>query len=66
MQLRAQAEFTRFFDGLELTAPGVVSINRWHPGPPPGTVKDEALPAYAALGRKPEQAPGNTAGEEPG
>jgi hypothetical protein len=62
MQLRTRAEFTRFFQGLELAAPGVVPINRWHPGPPPGTFKDEALPAYAALGRKPEQALGGHRG----
>jgi hypothetical protein len=66
MQLRTRAEFTRFFDGLELAAPGVIPINRWHPGPPPETHEDEALPAYAALGRKPAQAAGDTAGEEPG
>ena len=53
LQLRTREEFTRFFNGLELAAPGVVPINRWHPGPPPGTRKEAALPAYAALGRKP-------------
>jgi hypothetical protein len=53
MRLRTRAEFTRFFDGLELTAPGVVPINHWQPGPPPGTRQEEALPAYAALARKP-------------
>jgi S-adenosyl methyltransferase len=53
MQLRTRKEFTRFFDGLELSAPGAVPINHWYPGPPPGTHEEEALPAYAALGRKP-------------
>jgi O-methyltransferase involved in polyketide biosynthesis len=50
---RARAEFTRFFDGLELTAPGVVPVNHWQPGPPPGPRPEAALPAYAALARKP-------------
>jgi hypothetical protein len=65
MQLRTRAEFTRFFQGLELASPGVVPINYWHPGPPPGIYKEEALPAYAALGCKPAQTPGDTASEEP-
>jgi hypothetical protein len=53
MQLRARAEFTRFFTGLDLAAPGVVPINHWQPGLPAGSLPEEALPAYAALGRKP-------------
>jgi len=53
MRLRTQADFTRFFDGLELVAPGVVPINHWQPGPPPQARPESALPAYAALGRKP-------------
>jgi hypothetical protein len=28
---RTQAEVTRFFDGLELVAPGVVPVQRWRP-----------------------------------
>ena len=62
MRLRTREEFTRFFDGLELAVPGVVPINHWHPGPPPGTRKKTALPAYAALGRKPAQPPGGQRG----
>jgi hypothetical protein len=53
VRLRTRAEFGRFFDGLELIAPGVMPVNHWQPGPPPGTQKEEALPAYAALARKP-------------
>ena len=30
---RSSAEIARFFDGLELLEPGVVSCNRWRPGP---------------------------------
>jgi hypothetical protein len=52
VQLRTAAEFSRFFDGLELVAPGVVPINHWLPGLPPDAQRTEALPAYAALGRK--------------
>ena len=50
MRLRTAAEFSRFFDGLELIDPGVVPINYWQPGSRPDTQKEEALPAYAALG----------------
>jgi hypothetical protein len=53
MRLRNAAEFSRFFDGLELLDPSVMPVNHWQPGPPPGTRKEEALPAYAALARKP-------------
>jgi hypothetical protein len=56
MRLRARPEFTRFFDGLDLVPPGVVPINHWRPGPPPREPAEAALPAYAALGRKPAQA----------
>jgi S-adenosyl methyltransferase len=48
MRLRTKAELTRFFDGLELIAPGVVPISHWEPGAP----AEPPLPAYAALGRK--------------
>ena len=53
MRLRTRAEVTRFFSGLELAAPGVVPINCWQPGAPPDARQEAALPAYAALGRKP-------------
>ena len=59
MRLRTAAEFSRFFDGAELVAPGVVPINHWRPGPLPDAGQEEALPAYAALGRK--QRPGAAA-----
>jgi hypothetical protein len=50
MTMRSRAEVTRFFDGLELTGPGVVPLDAWHLGQEqagPGT-----LPAYCGLGRK--------------
>jgi hypothetical protein len=56
MRLRSSDELTRFFDGLDLVDPGLVPINHWQPGPAPATQREPALPAYAALGRKPAQA----------
>jgi hypothetical protein len=52
MRLRTEAEVTRFFDGLDIAAPGVVPLNHWNPGPAV-TGAEAALPAYGALGRKP-------------
>jgi hypothetical protein len=52
LRLRPRAAFTRFFDGLELAGPGVVPVNHWQPAPLPDDRQEEALPAYAALGRK--------------
>ena len=50
--LRTPEEITRFFDGLELVEPGVVSASRWRPAPSawgePAEVSD-----YAGVGRKP-------------
>jgi hypothetical protein len=50
--LRTRAGISRFFDGLELLAPGVVQLHRWEPGiaaPDAG----QQVPAYCGLGRKP-------------
>jgi hypothetical protein len=50
LRLRTHDEVARFFDGLEITEPGIVPLNQWQPGQlGPGA----ALPAYAGLGRKP-------------
>jgi hypothetical protein len=48
---RSRAEVTRFFDGMELLEPGVVSPNYWRPGPG-GPDPERKLPSYAAIGRK--------------
>ncbi|NBE83191.1 SAM-dependent methyltransferase [Micromonospora rubida] len=52
--LRGQADFTRFFDGLELVEPGVVSAAEWRadaePQPRPSAL-DVSL--YGAVARKP-------------
>lgn len=48
---RPVEDFTRFFDGLELVDPGVVSVTRWRPEPVEvGEARD--LPQYCGLARK--------------
>jgi hypothetical protein len=52
MTLRGRAEVGRFFDGLDVLPPGLVSQNRWRPDRPvPDDEPDVAC--YAAVGRKP-------------
>jgi len=46
--LRSHAEFARFFDGLELVEPGVVSAPAWRPETPA-----ENLDVVCGVGRKP-------------
>jgi hypothetical protein len=52
---RTPEEIARFFDGLELLEPGVVSVSRWRPDPVPGP--EQRLPAevdqFGGLARKP-------------
>ena len=49
--LRTNAEIARFFDGLELLAPGLVQVQRWQPGSAaPGN--GDQIAAYAGLARK--------------
>jgi O-methyltransferase involved in polyketide biosynthesis len=48
--LRTRAEFTRFFDGLELQGPGIVTLDAWHRGE--ARSGPSVLPAYCGLGRK--------------
>jgi S-adenosyl methyltransferase len=48
--LRSPDEIARFFDGLELVEPGLVSCPRWRPDP--GASTDE-LDAFGAVARKP-------------
>jgi hypothetical protein len=45
--LRSQADFTRFFDGLELVEPGVVPVSAWR------NEVDFVAPFWSAVGRKP-------------
>jgi SAM-dependent methyltransferase len=46
--LRSHAEFARFFDGLEMVEPGVVSAPAWRPETPA-----EPLDVVCGVGRKP-------------
>jgi len=45
--LRSEAEFTRFFDGLELVEPGIVPVTSWR------TDVDFVAPFWCGVGRKP-------------
>jgi len=50
--LRSAEQITRFFDGLDLIDPGVVSCPRWRPDPTHiGTPTD--VDEFCALARKP-------------
>jgi O-methyltransferase involved in polyketide biosynthesis len=49
---RSRQELARFFDGLELLEPGVVSSSQWRPDPADsGAIVEVA--EYCAVGRKP-------------
>jgi hypothetical protein len=51
MTLRSHGEVSRFFDGLDVLPPGLVSQNRW---PDPAARYDEPhVGGYGAVGRKP-------------
>ena len=50
--LRSPEEIARYFDGLELVEPGVVSSSRWRPEPNAWGEPAE-IPDYAGVGRKP-------------
>jgi len=45
---RTHAEFSRFFEGLELVEPGVVPLTQWR-----AESGAHTIPAYAGVGRKP-------------
>lgn len=49
---RTPEEIERFFDGLEMMEPGVVSCSFWRPGPDGDGVQVE-VSEYGAVGRKP-------------
>jgi SAM-dependent methyltransferase len=51
-RLRSPEQLARFFDGLELLEPGLVSVSRWRYEPSPFGEPDE-LDAYCGVGRKP-------------
>ncbi|MFE9442334.1 SAM-dependent methyltransferase [Streptomyces sp. NPDC006602] len=49
---RSPEQLARFFDGLELLEPGVVSVSRWRPGPEAGTDAPQ-VDDFGGVGRKP-------------
>ncbi|WP_433325066.1 SAM-dependent methyltransferase [Spirillospora sp. CA-294931] len=51
-RLRTPAQIARFFDGLELLEPGVVSVSRWRPEAGPWPQPDE-VDALSGLARVP-------------
>jgi SAM-dependent methyltransferase len=50
-QLRSTAEFSRFFDGLELVPPGVTSVMTWRPETWRAHPRPEAVSMLAGVGR---------------
>ncbi|MBE1491741.1 O-methyltransferase involved in polyketide biosynthesis [Plantactinospora soyae] len=51
-RLRSPEEAARFFEGLHLLEPGIVSVTRWRPAPGPDGPPAE-VDALGAVGRKP-------------
>ena len=50
---RSLAEFSRFFDGLELLGPAVIPVSGWRPGPEDVAAQAEGIvPVYAGVARK--------------
>jgi hypothetical protein len=47
---RTREQVTRFFQGTDLIAPGLVRVEEWHPGPPARTAGRSFM--WGALGRK--------------
>ena len=48
---RSHAEVARFFDGLELAAPGLVPVHQWRPGSETGVTQRSAM--WGGVARKP-------------
>ncbi|MFF7187567.1 SAM-dependent methyltransferase [Streptomyces sp. NPDC008222] len=50
---RPLAEFSRFFEGLELLGPGVIPVSGWRPDPEDVAAQAEGIvPVYAGVARK--------------
>jgi S-adenosyl methyltransferase len=54
MRVRSRPEIERFFDGLDLVDPGLVSLPRWRPDPgeEPDQVTDAQVSVYGGVARK--------------
>ncbi|MEP7025373.1 MAG: SAM-dependent methyltransferase [Actinomycetota bacterium] len=50
LTLRTREEFARYFDGLDLVEPGIVSLPQWRALYSPKSA--EPIPAYGCVGRK--------------
>ena len=57
MTLRTTEQITRFFDGLDLLPPGVVSCSRWRPDLTPAGGQPAEVDEFSGVARKPP-APG--------
>jgi hypothetical protein len=53
LTIRTPEQIGRFFDGLEILPPGVVSTTRWRPGPVDVGALPEEVDGFCGLGRKP-------------
>jgi O-methyltransferase involved in polyketide biosynthesis len=53
MTLRTPQQITRFFDGLELLSPGVVSCSRWRPDLTPAGGEPAEVDEFCGVARKP-------------
>jgi O-methyltransferase involved in polyketide biosynthesis len=57
MTLRTPQQITRFFDGLDLLPPGVVSCSHWRPDPSPAGDQPTAVDEFCGVARKPGAPP---------
>jgi O-methyltransferase involved in polyketide biosynthesis len=55
MTLRTPEQIARFFDGLDLLPPGVVSCSLWRPGPSPSGGRPAAVDEFCGVARKPPE-----------
>jgi hypothetical protein len=56
MTLRSPQQIARFFDGLDLLAPGVVSCSRWRPDPSQWAKQPAEVDEFCGVARKPAAA----------
>jgi O-methyltransferase involved in polyketide biosynthesis len=56
MTLRSPQQIARFFDGLDLMEPGVVSCSRWRPDTGPQGGQPSEVDEFCGVARKPEPA----------
>jgi hypothetical protein len=53
MPQRNRDQIAQFFDGLQITDPGIVPVQRWRPDPSTDLPTDSDIGVYGALARKP-------------